>query len=201
MRETRSSTPSLATELVQLKVDVLVLGPLPAIRAAKQATKTIPIVFVTTQDPVAAGFVESLARPGGNIPGLTRLHPGASREAAGIAQAGGAGDIARRSACECDAVEELSGGTANDFQSYEAPARALKIQLQPLAVREPNPDFEGALQAAAKGRASALITVSGALFNSHLKRIIDLAIRNRLPSIHKREGLRRGRWLHGLFSR
>src|SRR5262245_17479679 len=65
--------PSLVAELVQLKVDVLVLGPLPAIRAAKQATKTIPIVMVTTQDPVAAGFVDSLARPGGNITGLTTL--------------------------------------------------------------------------------------------------------------------------------
>jgi len=63
------SVPSLAAELVQLKFDVLVLGPLPAIRAAKQATKTIPIVMVTTQDPVAAGFVDSLARPGGNITG------------------------------------------------------------------------------------------------------------------------------------
>jgi len=63
------SIPSIAAELVQLKVDVLVLGPLPAIRAAKQATKTIPIVMVTTQDPVAAGFVDSLARPGGNITG------------------------------------------------------------------------------------------------------------------------------------
>ena len=67
------SIPSLVAELVQLKVDVLVLGPLPAIRAAKQATKTIPIVMVTTQDPVAAGFVDSLARPGGNITGLTTL--------------------------------------------------------------------------------------------------------------------------------
>jgi putative tryptophan/tyrosine transport system substrate-binding protein len=67
------SIPSLVAELVQLKVDVLVLGPMPAIRAAKQATKTIPIVMVTTQDPVAAGFVDSLARPGGNITGLTSL--------------------------------------------------------------------------------------------------------------------------------
>jgi putative ABC transport system substrate-binding protein len=71
--------PSLVAELIQLNVDVLVLGPQPAIRAAKQATKTIPIVMVTTQDPVAAGFVDSLARPGGNITGLTRL----SRELSG----------------------------------------------------------------------------------------------------------------------
>jgi ABC-type uncharacterized transport system substrate-binding protein len=180
------SIPSIAAELVQLKVDVLVLGPLPAIRAAKQATKTIPIVMVTTQDPVAAGFVDSLARPGGNITGLTTLQrelsgkrlellkevvPGISRVAALV-------DVIQ--------LSELSGGTANDFQWYEAPARALKLQLQPLAVRGPNPDFEGAFQAAAKGGASALITVSGGLFNSHEKRIMDLAIKNRLPSMHER---------------
>jgi putative ABC transport system substrate-binding protein len=180
------SIPSLAVELVQLRVDVLVLGPLPAIRTAKEATKTIPIVMVTTQDPVTAGFVDSLARPGGNITGLTTLQrelsgkrlellkevvPGISRVAALV-------DVIQ--------LSELSGGTANDFQWYEAPARALKLQLQPLAVRGPNPDFEGAFQAAAKGRASALITVSGGLFNGHEKRIMDLAIKNRLPSIHER---------------
>ena len=65
--------PSLVAELVQLKVDVLVLPPSPSIRAAKQATKTIPIVMVTTADPVATGLVDSLARPGGNITGLTRI--------------------------------------------------------------------------------------------------------------------------------
>jgi putative tryptophan/tyrosine transport system substrate-binding protein len=66
--------PSLVAELVQLKVDVLVLvGVLPAIRAAKQATKTIPIVMVTTQDPVVTGLIDSLARPGGNLTGLTTL--------------------------------------------------------------------------------------------------------------------------------
>jgi putative ABC transport system substrate-binding protein len=65
--------PRLVTELVQQKVDVLVLTPQPAIRTAKQATKTIPIVMVTTQDPVAAGFINSLANPGGNITGVTTL--------------------------------------------------------------------------------------------------------------------------------
>jgi putative tryptophan/tyrosine transport system substrate-binding protein len=67
--------PGLATELLQLKVDVLVVGFLPAIHAAKQATKTFPIVMVTTVDPVASGIVDSLARPSGNITGLTRLIP------------------------------------------------------------------------------------------------------------------------------
>ena len=71
------------------------------------------------------------------------------------------------------------------LNAYEGPARALKIQLQLIRVREPNPDFEAAFQAAAKGRASALITVSGSLFNRHIKRFAELAIKNRLPSMHE----------------
>jgi putative ABC transport system substrate-binding protein len=77
------------------------------------------------------------------------------------------------------------GQTENDFKPYEAPARALKIQLQLIKVTEPNPDFETAFQTAAKGRASALITVSGSLFNRHIKRFTELAIKNRLPSMHE----------------
>ena len=137
-------------ELVQLKVDVLIVGALPGIRAAKQATKTIPIVMVTTQDPVATGLIDSLARPGGNITGLTRL----TRELSG-----------KRLELLKEAVPGISrvgvflaaDQTINDFKPYEATARALKIQLQLIEVRETNPDFEAAFQAAAKGRASALI--------------------------------------------
>ena len=77
--------PGLVAELVQLKVDVLVVAILPAIRAAKQATKTIPIVMVTTVDPVATGLVDSLARPGGNITGAHQTHPRIKRKTAGIA--------------------------------------------------------------------------------------------------------------------
>jgi putative ABC transport system substrate-binding protein len=69
----REQIPSLVSELVQLKVDVIFVRAQPAIRAAKQATKTIPIVIVTTQDPVAVGFIASLARPGGNITGVTTI--------------------------------------------------------------------------------------------------------------------------------
>ena len=172
------SVPGLVAELVQLKVDVLVLGSQPAIRAAKQATKTIPIVMVTSQDPVAAGFVDSLARPGGNITGLTKL----TRELSG-----------KRLELLKEAVPGISrvgailnaGQSRDDFKWYEAPARALKIQLQLLEVRAPNPDFEGAFQAAAKGRVSALITVSGSLLDRYIKRFADLAIKNRLPSMHE----------------
>ena len=172
------SIPTLVAELVQLKVDVLVLGPLPAIRASKQATKAIPIVMVTTQDPVAAGFVDSLARPGGNITGLTTLQ----RELSGKRL-----ELLKEAVPGILRVGALmrAGQTPDDFKWYEAPARALKIQLQLLEVRDPNPDFDAAFQAAAKGRASALITVSGTVFDHYIKRFADLAIKNRLPSMHE----------------
>ena len=169
---------NLVTELVQLKVDVLVLGSLPAIRAAKQATKTIPIVMVTTQDPVATGLVDSLARPGGNITGLTRLTRELSGKrlellkevVPGISRVGALMDV---------------GQSRDDFKWYEAPARALKIQLQLLEVRAPNPDFNAAFQAAAKGHANALVTIRGSVLIRYTKRIADLAIKNRLPSMHE----------------
>ena len=173
--------PGLVTELLQLKVDVLVVGFLPAIHAAKQATKTIPIVMVTTVDPVASGIVDSLARPGGNITGLTRLIPRDLKK--------------RRLELLKEAVPRISRvgvlwdadneNAAIAFNEYEAAARALKIALQSLTVRGPHPDFEGAFQAAVKGRASALITIRDALINRYRKRIADLAIKNRQPSIYE----------------
>jgi ABC-type uncharacterized transport system substrate-binding protein len=162
---------------VQLKVDVLLLVTPSAILAAKQATKTIPIVMVTTQDPVAAGIVDSLARPGGNITGLTRL----TRELGGKRL-----ELLKEVIPGKSRVGVLwTQGTTTSFKEYEPAARALKIPLQSLAVRGPNPDLEGAFQAATNGRANALITVSNALFYPYLTRIADLAIKNRLPSMHE----------------
>jgi putative tryptophan/tyrosine transport system substrate-binding protein len=171
--------PGLVAELVQLKVDVLVVRSQPAIRAAKQATKTIPIVMVTTQDPVALGFIDNLARPGGNITGVTTLQRELSGKRLELLKEAVPG-ISRVGALV--SAEQLSIG---DFKPYEAPARALKIQIQSLEIRGPNPDFDAAFQAAAKGRASALITIRGRVLNPYLKRITDLAIKNRLPSMHE----------------
>ena len=127
-------TPSLVAELVQLKVDVLVSGASPAIFAAKRETKSIPIVMVISRDPVAAGLVDSLARPGGNITGLTLL----SRDLGG-----------KRLELLKEAVPRISrvgvlwspqaGLRPSGFQEYEAAASALKIPLQSLEVRDPNP--------------------------------------------------------------
>jgi ABC-type uncharacterized transport system substrate-binding protein len=170
--------PSLAAEFVQLKVDVLVATA--GFTAVKQATKTIPIVMVFTQDPVAMGFIDSLARPGGNITGLTRL----TRDLSG-----------KRLELLKEVVPTISRvGVLWDtnvtrpgdaFKEYEAVAPALKLQLQALEVRGPNPDLEGAFKVAAKGQAHALVTILNPLLNRYRKDIADLAIKNRLPSMYE----------------
>jgi putative tryptophan/tyrosine transport system substrate-binding protein len=167
----------LVTELTQLKVDVLVSPALPAIRAAKQATKSIAIVMVTTADPVATGLVDSLARPGGNVTGLTRL----TRELSGKRL-----ELLKEVTPKTSRIGLLLDADATTFKDYEIAARTLKIQLQSLEVRSPNPDFEGAFQAAAKGRVSAIVTVSNGLTVSYRNRIAELAINDRLPSMHER---------------
>ncbi len=117
----REQIPSLVSELVQLKVDVIVVRAQPAIRAAKQATKTIPIVIVTTQDPVAVGFIASLARPGGNITGVTTLQ----RELSGKRL-----ELLKEVLPQTSRVVALMNETSmGDFKMYEAPARRLRVQL------------------------------------------------------------------------
>src|SRR5215510_3298995 len=172
--------PNLVAELVQLKVDVLVSGYFPAILAAKQATMTIPVVVVTAQDPVATGLVDSLARPGGNITGLTLL----TRELSG-----------KRLELLKEIVPKISRvgviwdtnapGPVIALKEYKTAAQALKILLLSLEVRGPNPDFEGAFQAAARGRANALITIRSLALMRNPKRIANLAIKNRLPSMYE----------------
>src|SRR5262249_6627104 len=147
---------------------------------AKQATKTTPIVMETAQDPVASGIVDSLARPGGNITGVTRL----GRELSG-----------KRLELLTEAVPGISRvgvlwdanapGPIVGFKEYEAAASALKIQLQSLEVRGPKPDLEGAFEAVAKGRTTALITISNPALSRHTTRITELAIKNRLASMHE----------------
>jgi ABC-type uncharacterized transport system substrate-binding protein len=173
--------PSLVADLVQLKPDVLVVISLLSIRAAKQATKTIPIIIMSTQDPVATGIIDSLAHPGGNITGVTRL----TRELSG-----------KRLELLKEVVPRMSrvaviwspddSGASIAFKEYEAVASALKTQLQSLEVREPTPDLEGAFQAAAKERANALITITNPVLSRYVKRVADLAISNRLPSMYER---------------
>src|SRR5262249_34791532 len=159
---------------------VLVSGFLAATLAAKLKTKTIPIVMVSNEDPVAAGLVDSLARPGGNITGLATLGRDLSGKRLELLQEG----VSRMSRVGV-LWDSNAPGPVIAFKEYEAAARSLKIPLLSLEARGPNPDLEGAFQAAAKGRVSALITVRNPVFNRHSKRIVDLAIKNRLPSMYE----------------
>ena len=176
----RELIPPLVAELVQMNVDVLVVGSPPAIRAARQATKTIPIVMVTNQDPVATGYVESLARPGGNTTGVTNL----TRELGGkrlellkeiVPKLSRVGIIHN-----ADALE-LGFGTG--FKEYEAKARALKIPLESLPIRASNLDFDGAFRTATKARVNGVITLSHIVLSPYRKEIAGLAIKHRLPSM------------------
>jgi putative tryptophan/tyrosine transport system substrate-binding protein len=162
--------PSLVAELVQLKVDILVSPVSGAIRAAKESTKTIPIVMVIADDPVATGLVDSLARPGRNITGLTRL----TQELNGKRL-----ELLTEVVPTASRVGVLLVAGFTVFREYEAAARALKVQLQSLEVRAPNPDLEGAFQDGIKGRVRALITTRALV--GYRKQIADLAIKNRLP--------------------
>jgi putative ABC transport system substrate-binding protein len=172
---------SLVTELVQLKVDVLVVTSLTSIRAAKQATKTIPTVMVTVQDPVETGIVESLAHPGGNITGVTTLARELSGKRLELLK-----EVVPRMSRAGVLWDANAPGTIIGFKEYEAAARALKIQLQSLEVRGPSPDLAGAFQTAAKGRVSAVITIGNPLLGRYQNQIAELAIKNRKPSMCER---------------
>src|ERR1043166_4236441 len=171
---------TLVDELVRLKVDVLVPTALTAIRAAKQATKTIPIVMVILSDPVGSGIVESLARPGGNITGLTRL----TRELSGkrlellketVPRISRAGII-----WDADAP-----GAAVAFKDYKTTATALKLQVRSLEVRGPNPDFETALSNAFKPPSGALVIINNALLRRNSKPVAKLVIDRRIASMYE----------------
>jgi putative ABC transport system substrate-binding protein len=165
-------------DLVQLKVDALVSGTLPGIRIAKHATETIPIVIVTTADPVEERLIDSLARPGGNITGLTRLTRDLSGKrlelltetVPGISRVGVLVDTSTPSA-------------SSAFKDYEDAIRGLNIQLQPMEVRGPKPDFDRAFEGVTKERVHALITTYSVVLASNAGRIAELSIRRGLPSI------------------
>ena len=176
----RERIPSLVSELVQLKVDVLVLVTLPSVRAAKEATKTIPIVMVLAVDPVASGFVDSLARPGGNITGLATLQRELGGKRLELLKEVVPGMLRVGVLRDANAP-----GSAMGFKEYETAARALKIELQSLEVRGPEPDLEGAFRAAVKRRAGALVTIRNPLLRRYTKRIAELTIKHRLPAIYE----------------
>ena len=171
--------PELAAELVRLKVDIIVVAGNAPIRAAKNATKTIPIVMAGGSDPVEAGLVESLARPGGNVTGLTGL----DRELGG-----------KRLELLKEAVPKIARvavlyDPANARQVREAKevlpvtARALGLTIQPWPIRGAD-GFEKVFGEQSKERPHGLSVIGGTLMNANQKRIARFALQNRLPSMY-----------------
>ena len=174
---------SLVAEFVRLKVDLVVVTFLVGIRAAKDATKTIPIVMVSYADPVETGLIDSLARPGGNITGLAALGRDLSGKRLELLK-----EVVPRMSRVGVLWDADAPGPAISFKEYEVAARALKIQPHSLEVRGPEPNLDGLLQAAVKERVGALITVRNPLLGRYTNPIFELATKNRLPSMCEGSG-------------
>ena len=173
--------PALAAELVRLKVDVIVTSGAPATRSAKEATVTIPVVMAMDTDPVGSGLVASLARPGGNITGLSTLAPELSGKRLELLK-----EIVPRLSRVAIFGTSTQPGYAQQLREVELAAGALGVQLQYFDVLDPK-DIETAFLAASKGRADAvLMMVAGAIANAHRTEIVALAVKSRLPAIYDR---------------
>jgi len=170
--------PPFVHEFVQQKVDVIIGVNNVVIRAAEKATKTIPIVMISSVDPVAAGYVESFARPGGNITGLAWLARELSAKRLELLK-----EVLPKLTRAAILWDADGPGPAVAFKEYTAAARAFKLDLQSLEVRGSNPDFVGAFEVARIARTEALIVVGNPLMSQHLKSIFELATKHGLPSM------------------
>jgi putative ABC transport system substrate-binding protein len=169
--------PALVAELVRLKVEVIVTGGPSATRRAKETAVTIPIVMATDPDPISNGFVASLARPGGNITGLSTLAPEIAGKRLELLK-----EIIPRLSRVAVFGSSNNSGNAQLLRESELAAKALGVKLQYLDVLSPK-DIETAFRAASKERAEAVPQLSSAVFNSLRKEIVELAVKNGLPAI------------------
>jgi putative ABC transport system substrate-binding protein len=170
--------PALAAELVRLKVNVIVTGGSAPTRSAKEATVTIPIVMSSDSDPVGNGFVASLARPGGNITGLSTLAPELSGKRL---------ELLKETVPKLSRVAvfgtSTQPGNAQLLKEVDLVATAFGVKLQYLDALDPK-DIETAFRAASNGRADAVLVLQTPLFNSHRTQVVELAVKNRLPAIY-----------------
>ena len=170
--------PALADELVRLKVDMLVVGSTPPTLAVKNATKTIPIVFYNIGDPVAVGLVDSLARPGGNITGLTNIAPVLSGKRL---------ELLKETIPKLSRVSMVwnpqNPGSALNWKESQLPARELGLQLHSVEVSS-SARYESAFKEIIEARSSAIAVTQDPLNVNNRKVIADLALKNRLPAIY-----------------
>ena len=171
---------ALAEELVRLKVDVLLASTTPAALAAKNATRTIPIVFYGGFDPVALGLVDSLARPGGNVTGFTSI---------AVVLAGKRLELLKETVPKLSRVAVLwdpqNPGSAQQWKESQLPARELGLQLHSIEVSSAD-KFEAAFKEATRARSTALALLASPFFYSNQKQLADFATKNRLPAIYPR---------------
>ena len=170
--------PGLAADLVGLKMDVIVTAATAPTQAVKQATRTIPIVIATHNDPIGAGLVASLARPGGNVTGLSNIQ---------IELSGKRLELLKEMVPKLSRVAVLripsAPATPPQMKEMEVAAHSLGVKLQP-ADWETLEDLDNAFAAMIKSRSDALITFSGPRFGLHRIQIVDLAAKNRLPAMY-----------------
>ena len=171
--------PALAAELVRLNVDIIVAAPTPPALAAHGATKSIPIVVAHMSDPIVAGLVANLARPGGNVTGLRSL----SAELSGKRL-----ELLKEAFPKISRVAVLGAGNnpggRQQVRGMEAAAQVLGLELRLLDWKRPNPDFHGLSRAITEMRASALTMTSGTWQLDHLTQILDISAKSRLPAIY-----------------
>src|SRR5262245_17799963 len=175
--------PALANELVGLKVDLIIAPNTPAAVAAKNATKTIPIVFIDVTDPIAAGLIDSLARPGGNITGFTTI---------GSVLAGKRLELLKETIPTLSRVAVLwnpqDSINAQSWKESQLPARELGLQLHSMEVSRAD-KYETAFKEATKARSGALIWMSTPMGSPNQKLNVDLAEKYRLPAIYARRAV------------
>jgi len=173
--------PELAAELVRLKVDLIVVTSAVPALAAKKATTSIPIVMATSSDPVGAGLVASLARPGGNVTGISSLSPELNTKRLEILK---------------DAVPKLlrvgllrtAGGSDRQLKDLRPAALALKLKLEEIETEPDAKGLESAFQAAKQKHVAAIMPTVSRPFFAERKRIVELAVKHRLPAIYPERG-------------
>jgi putative ABC transport system substrate-binding protein len=171
---------NLAADLVHSKVDLILAWSTPAVIAAKRATSTIPIVMVSVADPVGSGFIASLARPGGNITGVTNFDADLAAKRFQLLKE------VLPNLSQMIALRNATNPSANlQYKETQAAARSLGIELQFVDVRSPK-ELESAFSAMAKARVGAITVLADPMFTSQRKQIADLAIRSRIPTVFAR---------------
>jgi putative tryptophan/tyrosine transport system substrate-binding protein len=169
--------PDVVSEILANNVDVLVVSNTTAIRAAQKATKAVPIVMMTNQDPVTIGLVESLARPDGNLTGVVSLTRDLSGKRLEVLKEA----VPKTNHVGVIWVQPTALGAGNAFRNFEIAAKTLKLRLTSLQAQRPTPDVEGLFRAADKARVDSIISVTNAVINQHIKTIAHLAMERRLP--------------------